>query len=131
MLELARERGSYDDLVVGDLCGFMDSRANTFDAIVSADTLVYFGAIDNALAAANNALRPGGVFIATFEALPGEGEEGYRIEIHGRYAHRESYLRQALVEAGFERIQLTRQTLRQERLQDVIGYVAVASKPLL
>jgi predicted TPR repeat methyltransferase len=131
MLELARERGSYDDLVVGELCGFMDSRANTFDAIVSADTLVYFGAIDNALAAANNALRPGGVFIATFEALPGEGEEGYRIEIHGRYAHRESYLRQALVEAGFERIQLTRQTLRQERLQDVIGYVAVASKPLL
>ena len=131
MLELARERGSYDDLVVGELCGFMDSRANTFDAIVSADTLVYFGAIDNALAAANNALRPGGVFIATFEALPGEGAEGYRIEIHGRYAHRESYVRQSLVEAGFERIQLTRQTLRQERLQDVIGYVAVASKPLL
>jgi predicted TPR repeat methyltransferase len=109
----------------------MDSRANTFDAIISADTLVYFGAIDNALAAANRALRPGGVFIATFEALPGEGAEGYRIEVHGRYVHREGYLRQTLLEAGFERIQLARETLRQERLQDVIGYVAVANKPLL
>ena len=131
MLELAKKRDSYDDLVVGELCGFMDSRANTFDAIISADTLVYFGAIDNALAAANKALRPGGVFIATFEALPGEGADGYRIEVHGRYAHREGYLREALLEAGFERIQLARETLRQERLQDVIGYVAVANKPLL
>jgi predicted TPR repeat methyltransferase len=69
MLDLARRRGCYDELVVGELCAFMSSRASSFDAVISADTLVYFGAIEEALAATHAALRPEGTFIATFEAL--------------------------------------------------------------
>jgi predicted TPR repeat methyltransferase len=130
MLDLARQRAAYDELVVGELCSFMRSRAGTFDAIISADTLVYFGMLDEALAAASAALRPAGVFIATFEALIADGDADYQIQIHGRYAHRESYLRQSLAQAGFQRVRLARETLRQEKLQDVIGYLVVADKML-
>jgi predicted TPR repeat methyltransferase len=128
MLDLARQRAVYDELIVDELCSFMRSRAATFDAIISADTLVYFGMLDEALAAASTALRPAGVFIATFEALIAGGDANFQIQIHGRYAHRESYLRQSLARAGFQHVQLVRETLRQEKLQDVVGYLVVAEK---
>ena len=128
MLDLARRREVYDELIVSELCSFMRSRVATFDAIISADTLVYFGMLDDALGAASAALRPAGVFIATFEALIDEGDADYQIQIHGRYAHRESYLRRSLAQAGFQRVQLVRETLEQEKLQDVIGYLVVADE---
>ena len=130
MLALAGQRGTYDELVTSELCAFMRSRPGRFDAIISADTLVYFGAIDEAFASARQALQPGGVFIATFEALLDEGTDGYRIQVHGRYAHRESYLQQSLAAAGFEHAHLARETLRHERLTEVVGYLTVARKPL-
>jgi predicted TPR repeat methyltransferase len=129
MLELAGKRACYDELVVSELCAYLRDHTSCFDAIISADTLVYFGAIDEALSAASAALRPAGVFIATFEALLNEGAEDYRIQAHGRYAHRESYLRQSLQNAGFAQVHLTNECLRQEKLQDVAGHLAVAIKP--
>src|SRR5262245_51443999 len=46
MIERARLRQCYEELVVAELCAFMRSRPGGFDAIVSADTLVYFGALE-------------------------------------------------------------------------------------
>ena len=43
MLEKARARRVYDELVVMELCDFMRSRPAAFEVVVSADTLVYFG----------------------------------------------------------------------------------------
>ena len=58
MVELAAERGGYDELIVGELCEVLRSRPRTYDAIVSADTLVYFGDLAEPLAAAAGCLRP-------------------------------------------------------------------------
>ena len=69
MIEQARRRGGYDELVVAELCAFMRERPEAFDAIVSADTLVYFGALEEVCQAAHHALRPGGLFVFTVEAL--------------------------------------------------------------
>jgi predicted TPR repeat methyltransferase len=129
MLAIARERGSYDECVTAELCEFLRSQPASFTAIISADTLVYFGALEEACAAACQALRPDGVFIATFEALLVQHPAGYRLEEHGRYTHRAEYLRAALEGAGLEVVELTQDTLRQERLQDVVGHVAVARRP--
>src|SRR5919199_1010982 len=42
MLTRARERRVYDELVKGELTAYLAGCAETFDVIVSADTLVYF-----------------------------------------------------------------------------------------
>jgi predicted TPR repeat methyltransferase len=128
MLELARERGGYDDLVVGELCAFMRSHEAQFDAVVSADTLVYFGALEEACAAAHQTLRAGGLLVYTLEALLDEGTDDYRLQVHGRYAHRETYARRALEQAGFSVLQVGREALRRERMQDVIGHLIVARR---
>ena len=128
MIEHARVRGGYDDLIVGELCAFMREHAQSYDAIVSADTLVYFGALEEACAAACNALRGGGLLVFTVEALRGDASEPYCLQVHGRYAHREGYVREILQQCGFEVEHLSRVVLRMERLEEVTGFLTVASK---
>jgi predicted TPR repeat methyltransferase len=58
VLEKARVRGTYDELVAMELCGFMRSRPAAFDVVLSADTLVYFAALEQALEAAHGLPAP-------------------------------------------------------------------------
>ena len=51
----------YDELAKRELTAFLRDPSGSFDVIVSADTLVYFGPLKAVAAAAANALRPGGV----------------------------------------------------------------------
>ena len=107
MLEKARTRGGYDELVTAELCEFMRSRPAAFDAVVSADTLVYFGALEEPLLAARTCLRQGGRVVFTVERLApecGSDEDvsSYRLETHGRYSHSETYVRSVLEQAGFD-----------------------------
>jgi predicted TPR repeat methyltransferase len=106
MIERARARDCYDELVVEELSAFMRSRPRAFDAIVSADTLVYFGALAEPLSAAQGALSDEGVLVFTVESLPATSSQDYRLETHGRYAHTERYLRSALIAAGFTAIRI-------------------------
>jgi predicted TPR repeat methyltransferase len=125
MIERARARNCYDELSVAELTAFMRSRPHAFDAVIAADTLVYFGTLEDAFAAACETLRPNGWLVFTVEA---NDEVDHRLEFHGRYAHHERYVRAALPAAGFEIETLTRETLRQEREQDVRGLLVVARR---
>jgi predicted TPR repeat methyltransferase len=125
MIDKARPRNVYDELVVGELCAFMRTRPGAFDVIVSADTLVYFGALEEVAAAARQCIRPRGILAFTVERLA-EGEQPYRIQPHGRYAHREDYVRQALLNAGFARVDIKPVVLRRERGEDVHGHLVAA-----
>ena len=128
MIDRARARKCYDELQVVELSAFMRAKARVFDAIVCADTLVYFGALEEALQSMRQALTPGGVLVFTLEALdPEHAADDFRLEAHGRYAHSAAYVDRALTEAGFEVLSLSVETLREERDQPVEGFVVVAS----
>lgn len=127
MVAKARERGSYDELAVGELCQFMRSRAASFDVVLSADTLVYFGALEEPLAAARCCLRENGYLAFTLERLQArDPREHYRLEPHGRFAHAEEYVRSTLVNAGFEGAQVQEVVLRKERGSEVAGLLFLA-----
>jgi predicted TPR repeat methyltransferase len=127
MIERARVRECYDELVVEELCAFMRSRPGQFDAIVSADTLVYFGALEEPLSAAHGALRSEGILVFTVEALS-SASQGYRLEPHGRYAHGEQYLRSALAASGFPVTGFEPAVLREESGEPVNGIVITARR---
>src|SRR5262249_25681657 len=84
MLTKAQRKLVYDQLVKDELTHFLQVRHGAFDLILSADTLVYFGALEEVAAAARGALRPGGLFVFSLEELvsPPAGVE-FRIETHG------------------------------------------------
>ncbi|MDP5240083.1 tetratricopeptide repeat protein [Uliginosibacterium sp. 31-16] len=130
MLAKAEARQCYDLLLKEELTAFMAARPASFDAIISADTLVYFGALEAVCTAARQALRPQGLFVFTVEQLPpGTDQTGFRINPHGRYAHGRDYLESSLLAAGFSVRSIEAADLRNEGGEPVTGWVVTAAAP--
>jgi predicted TPR repeat methyltransferase len=131
MLAKAAERGIYDVLDEAELTAWLAARPGGWDLIVSADTLCYFGALDQAIAAAASALRSGGHLVFTLERSM-EPElaraPAFHLHGHGRYSHAEAYVRQVLAEAGLETLRLDHVELRKEATQPVFGLLVGARK---
>ena len=126
MLDRAREKHVYDELVEGELTAYLREHPATWDVIVSADTLVYFGALDGVIGAASAALRPGGLLIFTVERAETESDD-YRLELHGRYCHARGYVERVLQEAGLTP-EIAESDLRMESGAPVAGLVIRATK---
>jgi predicted TPR repeat methyltransferase len=129
MLDQARVRNVYDELVKRELTAYLHDSPEAFDVIVSADTLVYFGSLEAAVAASADALRPGGRLIFTVEELSDAGTgAGYAIRPHGRYSHTRQYVERVLAEANL-RPEIRPAELRLEAGDPVPGLVVQATKP--
>jgi predicted TPR repeat methyltransferase len=128
MLDQARDRNVYDELVKGELTEYLRSCPESFDVIVSADTLVYFGALEDVITAAAGALRPDGYFVFTVEELAGSGNEaGYCLKPHGRYNHARAYVERLLASVGLRAV-IASAELRLEAGVPVDGLVVRAEK---
>jgi len=129
MLERARTRGVYDELVKGELSAYLAANPMAYDLVVSADTLVYFGSLDSVLRAAREALLPGGILAFTLEAMSSEGSTAdYRINPHGRYSHRRDYVHRLLMSVGYSQISMEEAVLRKEGGVPVAGFVVSCRK---
>ncbi len=136
MLERAKQREVYQELIKAELTGYIESQTNRFDIIISADTLVYFGALEEVLHACRRALRqqtqtqthsPARLFF-TVEGIAENPEQvDYRINPHGRYSHNKAYLSRVLAEAGFNSIEIETVVLRMEGGNPVNGYLVSAA----
>jgi predicted TPR repeat methyltransferase len=129
MLEKAQRLGVYEDLVTAELTAYLKEHALAFDLVVAADVLVYFGALGPVLAAAAGALRNGGWIVFTLEEDQGQpSEAGYRLNPHGRYCHREDYVKRCLADAGLVTRCIAADVLRTEADRPVAGLVVRACK---
>ena len=127
MLAKARVRNVYDKLVERELTDYLSSAPHTFDLIVSADTLCYFGRLEAVLAAAHGRLTSRGWLIFTLEkAEPPLAKQGIHLGPHGRYSHGEDYVRATLSDSGFEIMEISTEVLRQEMHDDVTGLLLIA-----
>jgi predicted TPR repeat methyltransferase len=128
MLAKAKARNVYDELIKAELTAYLQSKINAFDIILSADTLIYFGALKSLLMAARTAIRDGGHLFFTVESFASadtdsKSEDGYRINPHGRYSHSETYLRHTLTEARFTIVTIETAILRYESGKAVESFV--------
>lgn len=124
MLEKARGRGVYDELVEQELVAFLRERPSRFDVVASADTLCYFGDLAPAIGAARMSLRPAGWLVFTVERA--DDIECYRINPHGRYSHAEAYVSATLAAGGFAAAHIAPAVLRREAGASVAGLVVRA-----
>jgi predicted TPR repeat methyltransferase len=129
MLERARQRGVYDELHKAELTAFLRERPFAYDLIVSADTLNYFGELREVAQSAHGALRPGGTFVFTLEALAA-GEAGpCKLRDSGRYAHDGAHARDVFAAAGLQVDAPLEAVLRDEGQEPVRGWLVVARRP--
>lgn len=129
MLERARRRGLYDELHEAELVGFLAAHRRAYDLVMAADVFCYFGVLDEALAAACAALRPGGRLAFTVEELDPADGRPHRVATHGRYAHADAYVRAALAGAGLALLRCDHDRLRFESGEPVMGLVVLAERP--
>ena len=124
MVEKARARGIYDDLMVGDIeGGFATAR---YDLVIAADTLVYLGDLGSTFAAVWTALKPGGWFLFTVEA---SAAEDFELGPKRRWRHTEAYLRRGAAGYGFAVAGLMTCVPRHEAHQPVNGFAVALYKP--
>ncbi len=126
MLDRARARGVYDRLERSELTAWLQGSAPTFDLVVSADTLCYFGPLQPPLAAARCATRIGGWLVFTVESLDESSTDAFRLLHHGRYAHRRDAVERWLRETGWHEIDSRAVVLRRELGQPVHGWLVSA-----
>ncbi|WP_096703117.1 tetratricopeptide repeat protein [Magnetospirillum sp. 15-1] len=126
MIDRARSRRLYDHLEVGELVASLEARPATYDLVVAADVLVYFGDLNGIMAAAAQALKPGGVFAFTVERA--EDCASYALGAKNRYAHAPDYVEAVAAGHGFAVAASERASTRQEAGEDVPGLVVVLRK---
>ena len=127
MLRRAAERDVYDSLLEAELAGYLQTTDSRFDAITCADSLIYFGELEEVLCAARRVLNPGGFLCFTVEKIPPDTRlRDFELQAHGRYRHRASYVRRALEQAGFIAIQIEDMHARAEAGEPVASLLVTA-----
>ena len=133
MLEQARARRLYDELVAAELTAYLQTSAETFGLVVATDTFVYLGALDSVFHNTFRLLHPGGWLAFTVEH-PGEDHPvagGHELTPTGRYRHQSAYIDAALQAAGFAERDLHETSVRKEAGVAVRSLIVTARKPLL
>jgi predicted TPR repeat methyltransferase len=122
MLEAARQRAIYDELVCGELGEFLQTQVRQFDVAVAADVFVYLGDLSGVFGAVRSRLRAGGLFGFSVEA-----SEGQDVVLRStlRYAHSAAYLLELARQHGFVVEAIGSEVLRQEDGSDVLGHLAI------
>jgi predicted TPR repeat methyltransferase len=119
MLARARDRGDYDELVIGEAVEHLRGDPRRWDVVAAADALPYFGDLEPLFVAVRARLSSRGVFAFSIErgAAPG----GWSLQSSGRYNHDPDYVAET---AGLRGLQLSRRSdveLRRERGVPVAG----------
>lgn len=130
MLSKAREKQLYDNLFESELTHFLEQYQAAFDLAVFADTLIYFGDLEDVLRASAHALDSGGTLLFTLEASPAQNSKDYSLHPTGRYSHSAVYVEKILKACGFSRIRIGYDSTRIEVGKAVPGLVVSARKSL-
>lgn len=106
MLEKARDKKIYDRLDQADLTSLMSARADSYDAIVGAATVIHFGSLHAVFQAAAACLRDNGLFV--FTLFPSEESDADfsvasndRLAQSGCYTHSVHYVERLAAKNGF------------------------------
>ena len=127
MLEQARKKAVYDALHKGELLSYLLGATQTYDAIIAADVLIYFGDLAHVFFAAARRLAPGGLFAFSVEQTD---DADWRIRPSLRYAHHANYIAGTLKECGLDLLRMEQAVLRKDRGKDVEGLLVLARNPL-
>ncbi len=125
MIQRAREREIYRQLIVGDVVNATATLHNDFDLILAADVFVYLGDLAPLFAAVQTKLVIGGLF--AFSVERGEGD-GYTLRAGGRYAHTPAYLRKLEAQHGLVKLAEQHTVLRKDYGHDITGILWLLKK---
>ncbi|MEA2823528.1 MAG: hypothetical protein QOF03_10 [Alphaproteobacteria bacterium] len=125
MIEEARRRDIYSDLMVEDFETALAAPGLSYDLIIAADALIYHGDLAPVLLGAARRLEPEGFCLFTVEKMAGQGWEQTPAN---RFRHSEAYLRSCAEKSGFAVAEIVECALRSEFNAPVEGLAVALTK---
>ena len=131
MLAEAAAKGLYETLEEADILAWLTKEVGSWDLILAADVVCYFGTLEPLLRAVRARLAPNGWFAFSVEEhLPEAGGAlpdgpGWALHRQGRYAHTQAYLTETVRAAGFSAREMRQQVIRHEGGAPVPGILMV------
>jgi predicted TPR repeat methyltransferase len=119
MLEKARTRGVYDELVAGDVVEHLRHTPQRHDLVLSADVFIYIGDLAPVFEGVARVMGPGGVFC--FSAEQADDVWDFELTSSMRYAHSQRHVRALAARFGFQVVQLFSQPFREDQRQPIPG----------
>ncbi|VAW68712.1 hypothetical protein MNBD_GAMMA09-1858 [hydrothermal vent metagenome] len=127
MIEHARTKEVYNELVVGDIEEFMKNKESaSCDIVVAADVFVYIGELNAVFSEAKRLLSPGGIFSFSVEKAVDE-KSSYVLNETGRYGHSKKFLQKLQKKYGFIERYFEKAHIRNNHDKPVYGYLCVYS----
>ena len=131
MVEKAREKGIYTELLAADILPYLQSSvAGNFDWVVAADVFVYVGVLDSIFTQVKRVVKCGGFFAFSVEALL-DDEADFVLDATGRYRHSAAYLRRLTTASGLLEIHFASTIIRYQEDRPVQGYLCVLAVPVI
>ena len=128
MLDIAREKKIYAQLICDDVCHYLETTTYFFHVVTASDVLTYFGDLTKIFVRVSKSLTPKGMFFFTVSENS-SNEDDFFMMPSGRFVHNPNYVEKALKSAGLRLINKERHILRNEAESPVYGYIFTASKP--
>jgi predicted TPR repeat methyltransferase len=122
MLNIARHRRIYGNLICSELVEFLQQQSRSFDLAVAADVFIYIGDLSSVFHGVRAALRDTGSFGFTVEASE---EQDFVLRDTCRYAHSAAYIRKLAEDHRFALETIESKVIRQQDGTDVVGYLAM------
>jgi len=122
MIEMAKQKKYYDELIVADNLEFLKDKQNIFDLIIAADVLVYVGDLEPTLTACFAALIKDGLLAFSTEIC---SDKDFAIQPSGRFCHSQTYIEKLAKKIGFKLLSYEICPTRLQREQEVLGNIFV------
>ena len=125
MVDQARAKGIYDELVKEDVCQYLDSSQHQYDLFIATDVFIYIGELTDVFSKVSAHAKPGSCFVFSTEAV---SEQDYILRPSGRYAHSKNYIKALADKYGFVIASSQSTNLRMEGQQQLPGELFVLTK---
>ena len=124
MLDVARQKGIYDNLEHNDILEYLEKIPRTYDFFVATDVFIYLGDLDKIFNLIKNNNPKGGHLLFSTEHL----ETGdYKLETSARYSHSKTYIEKLCAKYNYQLKSFKLTDLRKETREYIKGALYILS----
>tara|TARA_Y100000768_G_C23976241_1_gene683221 strand:+ start:107 stop:1405 length:1299 start_codon:yes stop_codon:yes gene_type:complete len=125
MLEIAKRKKIYNQLILSELNNFLKKENRLFDLIVALDVFIYIGSLDELFSNILKITKKDSIFIFCTEDL---SKGDFKLNSSGRYSHSLNYINVLLEENDFELLISKKDNLRKEKNKWIEGRYFIARR---
>ncbi|QPJ65153.1 MAG: tetratricopeptide repeat protein [Candidatus Nitrohelix vancouverensis] len=118
MVALAKAKGIYQELAVGEILDYLQGTEESFDLFLAADVLAYLGDLSALFEAVRRRALPSAYFLFTLEGVEGQD---YVLRKTGRFAHSRPYIERLAMQLQFHIEVCAETVIRTENDKPITG----------